>query len=431
MKKAISILMALAVLLTAGCASKKPADAPAPDASPAAEGELSGTITVWSWDLALAYLRDVGGRFMEEHPNVTIEFEEMGTDQIYNKLTTSLATGAGLPDLVSIEGEQMPKFGNKFPDKFLDLTNDIKPADFLDIKLAEATANGKILAYPWDAAPCVMFYRTDMYEKAGVDAATILTWDDFIEAGKKVQAANPGVAMMPLATSRRDHIFRIMLLQQGKFYFDADGNSCLNTPEAIGAMQKVKDMHAAGITVNETDWDNYVTTIKEGKVASVPDGIWMAGTIRDLSPEDGGKWGVMPMPQYSETTTGAASNGGSILAIPASTQNPALAKAFAAYAMTDMEEQSYGLTKYALYPSYRPAFESEAFQQTDPYFSDAKLNELFSTVGAKVPSINYTENFSEAMETAKNAVAKILQENADVTETMNNLQKEFTSKFGK
>ena len=43
---------------------------------------------------------------------------------------------------------------------------------------------------PWDSGPVVLYYRRDMFEKAGVDPASIETWDDFVEAGKKVVAAN-------------------------------------------------------------------------------------------------------------------------------------------------------------------------------------------------------------------------------------------------
>lgn len=429
MKKLLALALSLLMVLPLVSCGQKNDQTPSAT-SGSGEGGLSGEITVWSWDLALAYLSDVGEKFMDEHPGVTIHFEEMGTDQVYNKLTTSLASGVGLPDLVTIEGEQMGKFGGKFPDKFLDLTDDINAEDFIPIKLAEATIDGRILAYPWDAAPCLMFYRADMYEKAGVDPSTLKTWDDFIEAGIKVQDANPDVSMMPLATSRRDHIFRILMMQQGAFYFDEEGNSCMNTPEAIGAMEMMERMYEAGITADEASWDDYVSKIAAGRFASVPDGIWMAGTIADLAPEDAGKWSVMPMPQYSETTTGESSNGGSVLAIPASTENPELAKAFAEYAMTDLENLAYGLETYSLYPPYLPAYEMDVFQNSNEYLGGAKLNAMFSEIAPRIPDVNYTVNFAEAIETSKNAVAKIILKGEDVTATMNDLQDEFVAKFG-
>ena len=148
------------------------------------EGGLSGEITVWSWDVALAHLEEWAEKFQEENPDVTFNFEEMGVDQVYQKMTTCLQSGIGLPDIVSIEGEQMAKFGEKFPGKFEDFTDMINPDDYFPIKISECTVDGKIIAYPWDFGPCGMFYRSDLFEEAGIKAEDIVTWDDFIEAGK-------------------------------------------------------------------------------------------------------------------------------------------------------------------------------------------------------------------------------------------------------
>lgn len=38
---------------------------------------------------------------------------------------------------------------------------------------------------PWGIAPTVLFYREDLFQKAGIDVNSIVTWEDFIEAGKK------------------------------------------------------------------------------------------------------------------------------------------------------------------------------------------------------------------------------------------------------
>ena len=70
-------------------------------------GKQSGktTLTVWAWDVALKQLEDAGKAYQESHPDVELKFEEMGTDQIYKKLSTSLATGNGIADIICIEGE--------------------------------------------------------------------------------------------------------------------------------------------------------------------------------------------------------------------------------------------------------------------------------------------------------------------------------------
>ena len=66
-------------------------------------------------------------------------------------MTTCLQSGIGLPDIVSLEGEQMAKFGEKFPGKFEEFTDMINKDDFFPIKIAECTIDDKIIAYPWDS----------------------------------------------------------------------------------------------------------------------------------------------------------------------------------------------------------------------------------------------------------------------------------------
>jgi lactose/L-arabinose transport system substrate-binding protein len=55
---------------------------------------------------------------------VEIQVENMGNDQLYDKLTTCLASGVGLLDVVSVEGERVANFVTKFPKGFVDLTNE-------------------------------------------------------------------------------------------------------------------------------------------------------------------------------------------------------------------------------------------------------------------------------------------------------------------
>ncbi|MFP3473086.1 extracellular solute-binding protein, partial [Micrococcus sp. SIMBA_144] len=75
-----------------------------------------------------------------------------------------------------------------------------------------------------------------LFEKAGVKAEVINTWDDFLEAGKKIKEATGSYAM-PLDMFKDDPTFRMMLNQQGVFYYDEEGNIDLTNPKAVKAME--------------------------------------------------------------------------------------------------------------------------------------------------------------------------------------------------
>lgn len=430
MKKKIALLLASAMVLTTvltGCTKSNPTGS-----------EPSGdkiTLTIWSWDVALLQLQAAAEKFKETHENVEFVFEEMGTEQVYAKLATSLATGNGLADIIQLEGEQLSGYASKYPDGFLTLDDSINKDDFLPVKIGEVAVNDKLYGFPWDAGPMALFYRTDYFEQAGVKAEDIVTWDDFIEAGKKVEAVckTPGgepVKMIPIDPIRTT-FFRTLMTEVGANFFDAEGNTAINSPEAIQAMEMEKKIYDSGIALNYSGWDEYEGVVVNETVATIPEAVWMIGTIKDKGPQTAGKWGVMDLPRFTPDGSASSTNGGSNLSIPAKSKNAEMAKEFVKFALTDKQLQADGFVNYGLFPSYIPSYENEVFTQPDEFFGGQKIYETFIRLGKEVPTINYTENFNEAMETGKSAVSKILLENADVTSTLNDLQKQMATKFGK
>lgn len=423
-RKIISLLLALILTLSlAACGKKTETN------NQGNNEEISGKLVVWSWDVAAKSLQETAERFKKKYPKVEFQFEDLGNSQVYDKLTTGLAANVGLPDIVSIEGERVPTFVSKFPNGFVDLTNDVNKSDFLSVKIAECTVNGKIMAYPWDGAPSGLFYRKDLFDKAGIKAEDIKTWDDFIEAGKKMDKT--GVKMVPIALSKDESLYRLILTELEGFYFDKDGKTTLNSEASIKAMGIVKKMVDANIYFDNTNWDGLVTATKSGKIATVPSAVWWAGTLQDECSEANGKWAVMRLPAVEAGGKTAAVIGGSNIMIPSATKNKKAAVEFVKFAMTDKESLMNGFSKYGLYPSYIPAYSDPIFDQEVAYFGGQKIWKLFAEIGKEVPDINYTENLAEAMTFIQDAQARITLKGADVKETMEKLQKDVVNKFGK
>ncbi|HBI72443.1 MAG TPA: ABC transporter substrate-binding protein [Lachnospiraceae bacterium] len=427
-KKVLLIFTLLMVSMTAFTACSKE------EGSKENENEKV-TLTVWSWDVALKQLEASAERFKETNPDVEFVFEEMGTEQIYAKLSTGLATGDGLGDIITLEGEQLSGYASNYPEGFLELNDIVKKDDFLPVKMGEVTVNGKVYGFPWDAGPIAMFYRTDYFEQAGVKAEEIITWEDFIEAGKKVAAtcttpSGDPVMMLPIAPTSTN-FYRMLLLQLGQGFFDAEGNTILNTDASVKALNLEKKIFDSGIALSYNGWDEYEGTVANESVATIPEAVWMIGTIKDKAPQTSGKWGVMNMPAFSSGENHGATNGGSLLAINAKTKNAEMAKKFVEFAMTDEQLLVDGFTNYGLYPSYMPVYSNAVFAQGDEFFGGQKVYQTFIEIGKVIPTINYTENFAEALDTVGSSVTKVLLQDADVQETVDKLQSDLVSKFGK
>ena len=430
MVSAAALSMMAALALT-GCGGGTSESAAADGGS--AEG--GNTITVWAWDVALKQLQEASEKFKETHPDVEFVFEEMGTDQIYTKLATTLSTGKGLADVILLEGEQVSGYATKYPEGFADLSDIVNEDDFLDVKIGEVSANGKIVGFPWDAGPVALFYRRDYFEQAGVNADDIKTWDDFIEAGKKVMEtcttpSGEPVKMLPIAPNG-SNFWRLILTENGGSFFDAEGNTVVNSPEALEAMEMAKKIYDSGIVQNYTDWAEYEGVVVNESVATIPEAVWMIGTIKDKGPEQSGKWGVIDLPAFPGKEPAGSTNGGSDIVIPATSASLDVAKEFVQFALTDQQLQVDGFVNYGLFPSYIPSYEDPTFSEADEFFGGQKIYETFIKLGQTVPSVNYTENFNEALSAAGSACSKVYLEGEDPETALNDLQNDLVSKFGK
>src|SRR5699024_2557976 len=87
--------------------------------------EISGDISVWAWELEADYLNSIVDKFNEEYPNVNVEINKQGPDQVFQRLVSGLASGQEdqLPDLVQVQDAELPSFTEKFPGSFANLSD--------------------------------------------------------------------------------------------------------------------------------------------------------------------------------------------------------------------------------------------------------------------------------------------------------------------
>jgi lactose/L-arabinose transport system substrate-binding protein len=352
----------------------------------------SANLTIWSWNVAASALKSTLPGFNKQFPDIKITVEDLGNSQVFDKTLAACAAGGdGLPDIVSIENFEAEIFWSRFPDCFANLkelgyTADIQ-AKFPDFKRTELEVGDVAYAMPWDSGPVAVFYRRDLYEKAGVDPSTISTWDDFIAAGKKISAANPGVVMAQADFNGDSEWFRMIANEQGCGYYSTDGqNITINQPACVASLQKVKEMKDAG-TLTSANWDEKIQANTAGKAASQLYGGWYEGTVRSTSPDLKGKWGVYKMPSLTADGPHAANLGGSSLAISATSANKEAAWKFVNYALGTDEGQITMLKEFGLVPSLLSAEKDPFVNEPQPYWGGQKVwADILATLPKIVPS---------------------------------------------
>ncbi|MCA0032549.1 extracellular solute-binding protein [Mesorhizobium sp. B263B2A] len=352
----------------------------------------SGEITIWSWNVAASSLKATVAGFNKLHPDIKVMVQDLGNQPTYDKSIAGCAAGGvGLPDIVTIENGEAENYWSQFPDCFVDLhTLGYSAEDqkkFPDFKRTELEVGDKAYAMPWDSGPVAAFYRRDFYEKAGVDPASIKTWDDFIAAGKKIQAANPGVSMTNADFNGDTEFFRMISNEQGCSYFAEDGQSItVNQPKCVDTLAKIKDMKDAGI-MSSADWGTKITNNTAGTVATQVYGGWYEGTIRTESAGENGKWGVYLMPSLTSDGPRAANLGGSSLAITSVSKNKEAAYEYLKYTLGTNEGQITMLKEFGLVPSLVSALNDPYVSEGLPYWGgQAVWKDILGTLPKVVPS---------------------------------------------
>ncbi|AUW94316.1 hypothetical protein BXT84_10510 [Sulfobacillus thermotolerans] len=367
------------------------------------------TLSVMSWNVAADTLQRDAALYEKAHPNVTIHvIIENSPTSTYTKLNAELASGSNVPDIMTIETYIAPSFLNRFPTSFLNVTKDVgslKPK-FAAEKWASLTSNGKIYGIPWDVGPSMIFYRRDMFKAADVNPSTIQTWQQFIQAGQKIENHYHGQVKLTTWGSGSTGLYREMLYEQNTYWFNKKGQIAITSPASIRAVDVLREMYKDGllsVVPYANGWNDTIQAFTNNQIATAPDGIWYVGTIEQSAPSQSGKWGVFPLPAFTPNGSHAANLGGSNLLISASTPHPKTAVSFAEFCMTNTQALNNSM-HYGIFPSYLPYYSNPIIQKPLPFFDNQKVFELAAEEAKEIPVVNHTSNWETAHPIIENAL---------------------------
>jgi lactose/L-arabinose transport system substrate-binding protein len=401
MKKRLLLAVAFGITTMVGLAQNAPATDPIRGNS-----RISGEISLFSW--AEPTYSGVLADFNKLYPNIKVKFVTVGYGDAYPRITASFAGNVPLADVVMIESERVEIYGTRFPNAFTDLSNwGNKWERQIDrSKWAQSVVRGKLITMPTDAAPVGMWYRADMFEKAGVNPNSIKTWNDYLAAGRKVVAANPGVKMAGIDTTGSETLLRILIQQQGSFYIDAEGRIAVNSAKMVRALTFLKSAWEAGILANIQGTDGLIGAVKGNRVAGVNLPVWMIGIFKTFAPEQKGKWGVAQIPALTAGGGQSAYVGGSSLAIPANSQNKEAAWAFVEWFGTYGSKRV--LEVRGSWPSFTPSLSAPVLNAPDPFFATPNVFEPFKKTAFLGRPLRYSSDYDKAFAAVVAAQSSVL-----------------------
>jgi raffinose/stachyose/melibiose transport system substrate-binding protein len=124
------------------------------------------------------------------HPGVKVEFKYLENEAFKAKLPTMLQADESRPELFYSWGGGVMQAQDKAG--FLkDVTKDVASweSDLSPTAVDAFKVDGKVVGVPFEVGEVVFYYNKKLFEKAGVKAEDIKSWDDFLAAVKKLKAA--------------------------------------------------------------------------------------------------------------------------------------------------------------------------------------------------------------------------------------------------
>ncbi|MFI8106073.1 ABC transporter substrate-binding protein [Streptomyces sp. NPDC086023] len=387
-----------------------------------------GDITVWSWQGPAAELKALVPEFNRQFPDIRVTVEDIGNPAIWDKITTALAAGGqGLADVLHIGVDYLPGYVEKFPGGLADLgplgATAHKNA-FAQGLWATVSPDGKrVNALPWEANSAGFYYRADLFERAGVDVAALTTWDETIEAGKRIKART-GAHLLgidkPASQPDAANFFQMLLQLQGAFYFALDGTVTLGSPEAVRAMTLIKTMNDAGLVSDLAGgWNALMSSLKKGTNAVQPLPTWFGGIIEEQVPGEAGKWGVRLPPAVRPGGPTAATVNSTHLAVAGSSRHQAAAWTFVEYVLTRPASQVRIYRGKGIAPALMKAYDDPVFHAPSPFFGGQRKGEVFlAALKAPQSATNYTADYARALKLVTDAQTKVLLKGADPAEVL-------------
>jgi arabinosaccharide transport system substrate-binding protein len=98
------------------------------------------------------------------------------------------------------------------------------------------------------AGAAVIFYNTELCDKAGIDWKNIKTWDEYYEAGKKLKAAEPTKYWESVESTDIWHMWPL-LAELGGDMTAADGSITIDTPDMAKVLEFNRKLIDEGLAV--------------------------------------------------------------------------------------------------------------------------------------------------------------------------------------
>ncbi|MBF4572691.1 extracellular solute-binding protein [Herbiconiux sp. VKM Ac-1786] len=423
---ALGVLSALALT---GCASNSgsgSSGSAAADCAPA-DGKVELSFTSW-----IPGIDKVVDLWNEKNPDiqVTVQTGPNGNGGTYKNFFNQLEAG-NAPDLGQIEYDALPNF------RVQDGLENIAACDgvldskdqFIDWTWNQVTfgEDDAVYAVPQDTGPMAMYYRKDLFEKAGIPVPT--TWDEYQAAAEKIRAQGGYITNFP---QNDVNWFAGLVWQAGGQWFSNSGdawNVTLDSPESAKVADYwqglIGDDLVSKVPAWTDEWNNAYNTGSDWTWISA---VWGANSISTGAPDTSGNWAVAPMPQWNAGEKAAGNWGGSSTAVLKGSEHPYEATKFALWLNTDPEALTALNQEANLYPATKDGLTLPVLADGVPFYGDQAIYDVFAEASGEVnPDFTWGPTMTQTYADVADGFGGVLGGSGTLTEALKNGQEKTIS----
>jgi multiple sugar transport system substrate-binding protein len=392
-----------------GSAAPGSSQAPASQAPEVSTGTVTGDLTVWGMGNEGTKLQVLADAFMAENPDVKISVTPVDWGQAVAKLQTAIG-GRQTPDISQMGTDMMGQFvetGALEP-----VPANFDPSAYFESAWNTGVVNGTAYAVPWYVETRLLYYRTDIAEKAGITAPP-KTWDELKTMAKAMQEQGGADWGISLGPKNYQELAPFLWSNGGDFY---DGSAfTLDSPQAVEALTFYDSFFEEGLSPKSVPEGFDITpAFVKGTHPMFFSGPWHIGLVKDAGGAAfDGKWAVAPIPKQDSATSFV---GGSNMVVFADSPNKEAAWAFLQY-LSDPATQVKWYQEATVLPAVQAAWddpilaEDPNVQMFGQQLSETKAPPAISTWSEVAEAINTVmEKVTTGSETPEEGAAEMQQE---------------------
>jgi multiple sugar transport system substrate-binding protein len=295
----------------------------------------SGNLTVWGMGTEGDQLKVLAGDFMKQNPNIHVTVQSIPWTDAHSKLLTSVE-GGQTPDVSQMGTTWMAEFAKAGA---LDtVPSSINQNDFYPSAWNTAVYKGTAYGAPWYVDTRVLFYRTDIAQKAGITSPP-QNWQQLLADAKAMH--DKGGSKYGISLQSNDWQELVPFIWQAGGHVYDNGQFTFNSPQVVQALSYYQQFFNQGLTPMTVPQNfDVAQAFVSGQMPMFISGPWEMGLIQQ---EGGaamnGKWAVTTLPQNQTNTSFA---GGADMVVFKNSPNRAAAWKFVQYlTQPDVQQKWY------------------------------------------------------------------------------------------